>query len=70
MIERIESLWVFEEDQASQVALVGKNPPASAGDAGDGGLIPWPGRSPGEGNGNPLWCPCLENPMDWQAAGP
>ena len=29
-----------------------------------------PGRSPGEGNGNPLQYPCLENPMDreaWQA---
>ena len=38
-----------------------KNPPANAGDA---GLIPGPGRSPGEGNGNPLQYSCLENPMD------
>ena len=30
-----------------------KNLPASAGDAGDAGLIPGLGRSPGEGNGNP-----------------
>ena len=37
-----------------QVALVVKNPPANAGDAGDTGLIPGLGRSPGEGNGNPL----------------
>ena len=32
--------------------------------AGDLGLIPGWGRSPGEGNGNPLQCSCLENPMD------
>ena len=31
-----------------------ENLPASAGDAGDGGVIPGLGRSPGEGNGNPL----------------
>ena len=31
-----------------------KNPPASAGDARDMGLIPRLGRSPGVGNGNPL----------------
>ena len=34
------------------------------------GSIPGPGRSPGEGNGNPLQYSCLENPMDrgaWQA---
>jgi len=32
--------------------------------AGDTGLIPGSGRSPGEGNGNPLQYHCLENPMD------
>ena len=41
-----------------------KNPPANAGDAGYVGLIPGLGRSPGEGNGNPLQYSCLENPMD------
>ena len=50
---------------ASQVALVVKNPPASAGDVRDMGSIPGLERSPGEGNGNPLQCSCLENPMDW-----
>ena len=43
---------------------------ASAYNAGDLGLIPGSGRSPGEGNGNPLQYSCLENPMDgeaWQA---
>ena len=32
--------------------------------AGAAGLIPGSGRSPGEGNGNPLQYSCLENPMD------
>ena len=36
----------------------------SAHNAGDLGSIPGLGRSPGEGNGNPLQYPCLENPMD------
>ena len=37
---------------------------ASAHNAGDLGLIPGLGSSPGEGNGNPLQYSCLENPMD------
>ena len=49
------------------MALVVKNPPASAGDVRDLGLIPGLGRSPGEGNGNPLQCSGLENPMDREA---
>ena len=36
----------------------------SAHNAGDLGSIPGSGRSPGEGNGNPLQYSCLENPMD------
>ena len=43
---------------------------ASAWNAGDPGSIPESGRSPGEGNGNPLQYSCLENPMEggaWQA---
>ena len=36
---------------------------ASACNVGDPGLIPGSGRSPGEGNGNPLQCSCLENSM-------
>ena len=35
--------------------------------AGNPGLIPGLGRSPGEGNGNPLQYPCLENLMDRRA---
>ena len=37
---------------------------ASAHNVGDLGLLPGPGRSPGEGNGNPLHYSCLENSMD------
>ena len=43
-----------------------KNPPASAGDA---GLIPGLGRSPAEGNGNPLQYSCLGIPMDRNLLG-
>ena len=41
-------------------------PDAKASDynAGDPGSIPGAGRSPGEGNGNPLQYCCLENPMN------
>ena len=42
----------------------------SACNVGDPGLIPGSGRSPGEGNGNPLQYSCLGNPIDrgpWQA---
>ena len=44
-----------------------KNPPANAGDT---GLIPGLGKSPGEGSGNPFQYSCLKNSMDrgaWQA---
>ena len=44
-----------------------KNLPANAGDE---GFIPGSGRFPGGGNGNPLQCSCLENPMNrgtWRA---
>ena len=43
---------------------------ASACNMGDLGSIPGSGRSPGEGNGNPIQYYCLENPMDggaWRA---
>ena len=41
----------------------GSDSKASACNAGDPGSIPGSGRSPGEGNGNPLQHSCLENPM-------
>ena len=40
---------------------------ASPCNAGDLGSIPGSGRSPGEGNGNPLQYSCLENPTDGEA---
>ena len=43
-----------------------KNPPANAGDVGS---IPEVGRSPGEGNGNPLQYSCLGNLMDREKPG-
>ena len=48
----------------------GSDGKASSCNVGDPGSIPGSGRSPGEGNGNPLQYSCLENPMDrgaWQA---
>ena len=42
----------------------GSDSKVSACNAGDLGSIPGSGRSPGEGNGNPLQYSCLENPMD------
>ena len=44
-----------------------KNLPANARDARDVGLIPGSGRSPREGNGNPLQYSCLKNSMDREA---
>ena len=48
---------------------VGKESACTAGDAGDAGLIPESGRSPGGGHSSPLQYACLENPVDrgdWQ----
>ena len=58
----------IDENFAHQLGFpcssVGKE---SACSAGNPGLIPGLGRSPGEGNGNPLQYPCLENLMDREA---
>ena len=56
----VKTIWGFP------CGAVVKNMPATSGDMGS---IPGPGRSPGEGNGNPFQYFCLENPMDrgtWQ----
>ena len=50
-------------------STVVKNPPASAGDIRDLGLIPGLGRSPGVRNSNPLQYSCLENSMERGACG-
>ena len=51
----------------AQVFPGGSEVKASASNARDLGSIPGSGRSPGEGNGNPLQYSCLENPMDRRA---
>ena len=61
---RMLAILSSTESEGSQVALVVKNLPANAGDIRDVGLIPWLGRSPGGGHGNPLQHSCLKNPMD------
>ena len=43
---------------------MGKESACNAGNAGDIGLIPGSGKTPGEGNGKPLWYSFLENAME------
>ena len=62
LVFRRESIYFLHSPGGSVV----KNPPASAG----AGLTPEWGRSPGEGNDNPLQYSCLGDPMDrgaWRA---
>ena len=64
---RASILWhsAFFMVQLSTMSFPGgSDSKASACNAGDLGSIPGLGRSPGEGNGNPLQYSCLENPMD------
>ena len=56
------SIWALSS-WAFQVLLVVKGLPANVGDVRGPGSIPGLGRSPGEGNGNPLHNSCLGNPM-------
>ena len=63
----LEKVWPREWPRGFSGGSDGKE---SACNAGDPGLIPGLGRSPGEGNGNPLQYSCQENPMErgaWQA---
>ena len=59
--------WLFFFSSLSGLFPGGSEGKASACNAGDPGSIPGSGRSPGEGNGNPLQYSCLENPMDREA---
>ena len=77
VVQNLAQLKVlFRKQQFSTAAIASASFPggsevkASACNAGDLGLIPVLGRSPGEGNGDPFQCSCLENPMDrgdWRA---
>ena len=60
----------WQQQHASQVAIVVKNLSASAGDVRDTGSVSGLGRSPGGEHGNPFQYSCLKNPMGrgaWQA---
>ena len=60
----------FEQTSINLAFPGGSDSKASAYHAEDLGSVPGLGRFPGEGNGNPLQCFCLENPLDgesWQA---
>ena len=76
MLRIFESFWKDMQKTShlslrrTSQALSGKNPPAKAGDTKELGSILGLGRSPEEGNGNPLQYSSLENPTDrgaWQA---
>ena len=58
--------WSDAQRQNFPSGSVVKNPSVSAEEVGS---ISELGRSPGEGNGNPFQCPCLENPLDGGAVG-
>ena len=61
---RVFKMHLKLRDQQLRGFPDGSDSKESACTAGDLGLIPGSGRSPGEGNGNPLQYSCLENPMD------
>ena len=79
------ALYIFDTEKLSTIGIKAPSPPppkglydfsggsgakVSAFNAGDLGSIPESGRSPGEGNGNPLQYSCLENFRDrgaWRA---
>ena len=68
LYEHYESQNLFIYDPIN--GLVVKNPSANAGDTGNAGSICGSGRSPEEGNGNPVQYSCLGTPMDrrtWKA---
>ena len=59
--------WIHTSYPGNAVGLKKKKSTANAGDTRDAGSIPGSGRSPGGGNGNPVWYSCLENSMDREA---
>ena len=65
------SLFYIHTTLAKRMSFPGgSDSKAPAFNAGDSGLIPGSGRSPGEENGNPLQDSCMENHMDggaWRA---
>ena len=66
-IQESGQLPPFKKKKRKEGFPCGSEGKASARNAGDLGSIPGSGRSPGEGNGNPLWYSCLENRMEGEA---
>ena len=71
----IRWLWMLnnapQDARLKPLTFIAQSGKESSCNAGDQGSIPGSGRSPGEGNGNPLQYSCLENPRDggaWWAA--
>ena len=64
MCTSVPSLHFLQSSMGFPAGSVVKNPPANAGDTRDAGSVPALGRSPGEGNDNPLQYSCLEKSMD------
>ena len=62
--ERIKSQPILDVCKGNKGFPSGSDNKESASNVGDPGSIPGSGRSTGEGNGYPLQCSCLENPMD------
>ena len=59
-------LWGFPHGSVVKKNKTKQNSPTNVGDS---GLIPGSGRSPGQGNGNPLQYSCLGNPIDCSPPG-
>ena len=67
---RTQCCLTSDNQGASWVVLVVKNPPANTGDIRDTAFDPWVGKIPGGGWSNSLQYSCLENPMGrgaWRA---
>ena len=62
--DSLDPEFAVEMERSGESFPGGPDGKESAYNVGDLGLIPESGRSPGEGNGNPLQYSCLENPMD------
>ena len=70
LLPRVSMGWMLKWPHIYYLTIVfpgGSEVKASASNAGDPGSIPGSGRSPREGNGNPLQYSCLENPKDGEA---
>ena len=63
LIKKTDSIYVCMICSFPNGSL-GKQSACHAKDAGDSSSIPWSGRSPRGGKGNPLQYSCMENPMD------